>query len=296
MKKYNELGCVNQFLRPWHRLNARRSFPWCENGGESSNGDFNSWSAQVNHGPGGTGHQKKSDDGYYRNHGAYQSHDSVRNVEKGMQGLGLGSSTRSGNSDGNSGVSKYYQQQQQQKEAPKKMTWATIASQPAKPQVNTTSTTVKKKGPGMPPPPMIPGKHNMDIGTWDSPSKNGPSVIVPTPPPIIPPPVIEPSPLADPVPSSKSGGGRESVGGGAGPQHHSNNPHQGMGPAGIQSSRWPTPGQAQIQQQQLNAPAPTSSSTDRNNGPTAGTNLETTMLPTPLPVRVDRPVLDHRPQ
>ena len=32
----------------------------------------------MNHGPGGVGHQKKSDDGYYRNHGAYQSHDSVR--------------------------------------------------------------------------------------------------------------------------------------------------------------------------------------------------------------------------
>ncbi|XP_052896443.1 YTH domain-containing family protein [Anopheles moucheti] len=237
--------------------------------GTHGNGDYNSWSAQVNHGPGGAGHQKKSDDGYYRNHGAYQSHDSVRNVEKGMQGLGLGSAARSGNSDGNSGLSKYYQQQQQQKEAPKKMTWATIASQPAKPQVNTTSTTVKKKGPGMPPPPMIPGKHNMDIGTWDSPSKNGPSVIVPTPPPIIPPPVIEPSPLADPVPS-KSGGGRESVGG-ATSQHHRNN-SQNMGPAGIQSSRWPTPGQAQIQQQQLTAPPP--GNTERNNGPSAGGNAD----------------------
>lgn len=80
---------------------------------------------------------------------------------------------------------------------PKKMTWASIASQPAKPQIraNSSSSTLKKKGPGMPPPPMVPGKHNMDIGTWDSP-KNG-SAIIPPPPVPSPPPVIdEPSPLS----------------------------------------------------------------------------------------------------
>lgn len=48
---------------------------------------------------------------------------------------------------------------------PKKMTWATIASQPVKSSQTRVSSTLKKK-PGMPPPPMIPGKHNMDIGTW----------------------------------------------------------------------------------------------------------------------------------
>lgn len=48
---------------------------------------------------------------------------------------------------------------------PKKMTWATIASQPVKTSQARVMTTLKKK-PGMPPPPMIPGKHNMDIGTW----------------------------------------------------------------------------------------------------------------------------------
>ncbi|XP_058118954.1 YTH domain-containing family protein isoform X2 [Anopheles coustani] len=265
--------------------------------GNHGNGDYNSWSAQVNHGPGGVGHHKKSNDDYYRNHGAYQGHDSVKNVEQGMQGLGFGSSgsmhsnnhSSGGGGGGNASVSKYYHQQQQQKEAPKKMTWATIASQPAKPQVNTTSTTVKKKGPGMPPPPMIPGKHNMDIGTWDSPSKNGPSAVVPTPPPIVPPPVLDgPSPLADPgpAPSSKtSGGHRDSAGGPhcerpsdrqsshQSSSHHHNHHHQqqqqqhhhqqqNMGPAGMQSSRWPTPGQAQIQQQQpVQQP-----NNERNNG------------------------------
>lgn len=32
---------------------------------------------------------------------------------------------------------------------PKKMTWATIASQPAKPQPQVGSSSIKKKGPGM---------------------------------------------------------------------------------------------------------------------------------------------------
>lgn len=63
-------------------------------------------------------------------------------------------------------------------------------------QANLSSSILKKKGPGMPPPPMVPGKHNMDIGTWDSPSKNGPA-LVPQPPPVITPPApIEPSPLS----------------------------------------------------------------------------------------------------
>lgn len=34
---------------------------------------------------------------------------------------------------------------------PKKLTWASIASQPAKPQVTVQNSGLKKKGPGMPP-------------------------------------------------------------------------------------------------------------------------------------------------
>lgn len=69
---------------------------------------------------------------------------------------------------------------------PKKMTWATIASQPVKSSQARVSSTLKKK-PGMPPPPMIPGKHNMDIGSWDT-EKNGSALVpppVPSPPPVI---------------------------------------------------------------------------------------------------------------
>ncbi|XP_026466905.1 YTH domain-containing family protein 2-like isoform X1 [Ctenocephalides felis] len=85
--------------------------------------------------------------------------------------------------------------------APKKMTWASIASQPAKPQISTQSTGLKKKGPGMPPPPMIPGKHNMDIGTWDTSNKNGPSVPPPPPPVQNVPPSPTPPPLTTPAPA-----------------------------------------------------------------------------------------------
>lgn len=48
----------------------------------------------------------------------------------------------------------------------------------------------------MPPPPMVPGKHNMDIGTWDTPAKN-PPVPSPIPAPVItgPPPQAQ-SPLS----------------------------------------------------------------------------------------------------
>jgi hypothetical protein len=43
---------------------------------------------------------------------------------------------------------------------PKKITWASVASQPAKPQPQ-----VKPKS--IPRAPVLPSKHNMDIGTWD---------------------------------------------------------------------------------------------------------------------------------
>lgn len=160
-------------------------------------------------------HSRKGYGGYdeYNNYsnsrgggGGYHAggvNDSIRNAERGIAGLGLSSGDRSGGSNTTHGN----RQEQQQKDAPRKTTWASIASQPAKPTVTQTSTILKKKGPGMPPPPMVPGRHNMDIGTWDSPSKNGP--------PLVPPTFTEPP---TPPPARQNGG----------PD----------GPA------WPTPGQA----------------------------------------------------
>lgn len=55
-------------------------------------------------------------------------------------------------------------------------TWASVAKQPVKPMISLTSVT-KKKGPGMPPPPMIPGKND---GHWET-----KTVAKPPPPPVV---------------------------------------------------------------------------------------------------------------
>lgn len=151
---------------------------------------------------------RKSYDNYYNNNrGDYQQHDGGNKIEQRMQNLRLDSGS---NSSGGSKTAAEHKEQ-----GPKKMTWATIASQPAKPQISTTSTTIKKKGFG-PPPPMIPGKHNMELtDAWDTP-KNGP--LVPPSPPIIQPP--QPDPI----------------------EKQNNSNYEGQ-PA------WPTPGQAQNQAQ-----------------------------------------------
>lgn len=104
---------------------------------------------------------RKSYDNYYNNNrGDYQhqQHDGGNKIEQRMQNMRLDSGSGSHSSGG--GASKTTVEHKEQ--GPKKMTWATIASQPAKPQISTTSTTIKKKGFG-PPPPMIPGKHLLQV-------------------------------------------------------------------------------------------------------------------------------------
>lgn len=139
------------------------------------NGDYSTWGNSMS--------RKPHYDDYYRDSGVYGSNDDrgVKAVEQGMQGLGL--------TDGKAD-SKDLAKQDTVKvsgmdvveggamvPAPKKMTWANIASQPAKPQPQ-----MKKKA-GMPPPPMVPGKHNMDIGTWESKNGGGPKPVAPPPAP-----------------------------------------------------------------------------------------------------------------
>ena len=83
----------------------------------------------------------------------------------------------------------------------KKMSWANIASQPAKPPPPPSKT----KKPGVLPPPVVGGAkpHNMDIGTWDTAAKhNGvPPPVIAGPPPPGPPPKINGSM------NSRGGGG-----------------------------------------------------------------------------------------
>lgn len=142
------------------------------------NGDYSAW---------GNSSRKPSShapyDDYYRDmYGGDQSDRSgIKPVEQGMQGLSildrsdpkmdvkgsgavaavndLVNKTSSGDISGAMAVNSGPQ-------VAKKMTWASIASQPAKPQP-------KSKPKSIPPAPMLPGKHSgsMDIGTWES--KNG---------------------------------------------------------------------------------------------------------------------------
>lgn len=63
----------------------------------------------------------------------------LKSVEQGMQNIDLKASTSEPSKDSLGGVQ------------PKKLTWASIASQPAKPQVTVQNSGLKKKGPGMPP-------------------------------------------------------------------------------------------------------------------------------------------------
>ncbi|KAJ4447907.1 hypothetical protein ANN_09916 [Periplaneta americana] len=181
--------------------------------------------------------------------------DGLKAVEQGMQGLGL-SDVAGGNGGVTPGVikvvdskdlSKQQSQSQQQDVTggnkssgmdtapapPKKMTWATIASQPAKPQPQVTSGGMKKKGPGMPPPPMVPGKHNMDIGTWEG--KNGGANSISGPKqPVGPPPTARPA-WGGPVRGGGPRGAGGPPGGGAAgyppagaPPHHHPSHHPGQ--------------------------------------------------------------------
>jgi YTH domain-containing family protein len=87
---------------------------------------------------------RKSYDNYYNNRGDYQQHDGGNRIEQRMQNMRLDSGSNS--SGGGSKPATEHKES-----GPKKMTWATIASQPAKPQISTASTTIKKKGLGPPP-------------------------------------------------------------------------------------------------------------------------------------------------
>lgn len=116
---------------------------------------------------------RKSYDNYNNRGGDYQKHhDGGNKIEQRLQSLRLDNGTKNESAKESAG--------------PKKMTWASIASQPAKPTVTSTTSTTKRKGLG-PPPPIIPGKHDLELNDgWDAP-KN----VVPPSPPVIPQPQPE---------------------------------------------------------------------------------------------------------
>lgn len=181
------------------------------------NGDYSTWGSSA------AMSRKPHYEDYYRGSdgGMYSAVDSLKGVEQGMQGLGLSDpnvKVIDGKTDGKVDMTNV----QQTQSAPKKMTWASIASQPAKPTPQLGSGGMKKKGPGMPPPPMVPGKHNMDIGTWEG--KNGGGGAMNVKPVGPPPPQVRPNwggPIRGPGPRVAGPNGFPP--GPAPPHHH---PHQ----------------------------------------------------------------------
>lgn len=160
-----------------------------------SNGDYNTWGGSQLAG-GAAGQQRKYDVGeYYRDpqnmyaaaaaaaHGA-MADSAVKSMEQAMHQLDLKSDIKDSLGGGSGGGGSSSQ--------PKKTTWASIASQPAKPQLPMQNQGLKKKGPGMPPGPIVPGKHNMDIGTWDTNKST---------PPQAPPPIVNSAPKSVPPPA-----------------------------------------------------------------------------------------------
>lgn len=114
------------------------------------NGDYNTWGTtqQVNAAAAARKSGLNYDD-YYREQNNYpQVHDGLKNVEQGIQGLGIDVVTslqqqqqqhdkeHSTNSNQISGTNSNTTVSKQEHPKEKKMTWASIASQPAKPQVN----------------------------------------------------------------------------------------------------------------------------------------------------------------
>jgi hypothetical protein len=147
----------------------------------------------------------------------YGEERSMKMMEQGMGGLGLGSEKEMKDfkemmSGGGGGGGS------------KKTTWASIASQPAKPQ-----SISKKTKPGMPMPPMIPG-------AWES--KNGVVAKAPisapvqapawerpkVPPPVQPPPVQQPPPPPQSMPHPHPLQGNQNIPPSRGYQQHQQPP------------------------------------------------------------------------
>lgn len=158
------------------------------------NGDFSAW---------GTPRRTKYEDYYQPPRGnesyanpAASGTGEIKTIEQGVQGLSIGGS-------GGGELPRQDQQHPQQATAqqikpepkePRKITWASVASQPAKPVPPLSSSQGMKKKAGMPPPPIVPGKHNMDIGTWGEGKSSAP------PPPTAPPPPQVQPPIPPPIP------------------------------------------------------------------------------------------------
>ncbi|XP_076661428.1 YTH domain-containing family protein isoform X2 [Halictus rubicundus] len=149
------------------------------------NGDFSAW---------GTPRKTRYEDYYQAPRGNENyptpSNTEIKAIEQSVQGLSLGS----GEVPRQEQQATSAQPIKPEPKEPRKITWASVASQPAKPVPPLSSSQGMRKKAGMPPPPIVPGKHNMDIGTWGEGKSSAPPPTAP-PPPQVQPPVPPPPPL-----------------------------------------------------------------------------------------------------
>ncbi|CAK9801877.1 YTH domain-containing family protein 2 [Anthophora quadrimaculata] len=137
------------------------------------NGDFSAW---------GTPRKTRYEDYYQAPRGNENyptpSNTEIKTIEQSVQGLSLGS----GEGPRQDQQTSSNQPIKPETKEPRKITWASVASQPAKPVPPLSSSQGMKKKAGMPPPPIVPGKHNMDIGTWGEGKSSAPPPTAPPPP------------------------------------------------------------------------------------------------------------------
>ncbi|KAF3426044.1 hypothetical protein E2986_02105 [Frieseomelitta varia] len=137
------------------------------------NGDFSAW---------GTPRKTRYEDYYQAPRGNENyptpSNAEIKTIEQSVQGLSLGS----GEVPRQDQQTSSNQSIKPETKEPRKITWASVASQPAKPVPPLSSSQGMKKKAGMPPPPIVPGKHNMDIGTWGEGKSSAPPPTAPPPP------------------------------------------------------------------------------------------------------------------
>lgn len=114
--------------------------------------------------------------------GPQNQRDRVTDIHQGLENIKLGGGGGNKSGKGGSGDSNGYQQQQ-----PKKMSWANVASQPAKPQ----PLPAKTKKPGvLPPPTIIPSKPPVQLAPSPSDKMSAP------------PPMTQPVMGKDPLPGA----------------------------------------------------------------------------------------------
>ncbi|XP_058793681.1 YTH domain-containing family protein 1 [Phymastichus coffea] len=154
------------------------------------NGDFSAW---------GTPRKARYED--YYPHRSGDNYGSTigdgKAIEQGVQGLSIGSKVQ--RPDQSTQQTPQVQQQapappKLEPKEPRKITWASVASQPAKPVPQLSASQGPKKKTGIAPPPIIPGKHNIDIGTWGEGKVPPPKAPPPPSPPTVQPALSSPQP------------------------------------------------------------------------------------------------------